>query len=221
MKRKNKVVLMILDGWGNGDHTLSDAIFSAKTPFIDYLTSEYPTSELLTDGENVGLPNNQMGNSEVGHLNIGSGRIVFQDLVRINKAIENDTLKDNPVLKQALETTKNNKKRSLHLFGLVSSGGIHSHRDHLGYLCKLCDEYGLENVFIHAFTDGRDCDPHSGIGFLNSLDNEIKGTCSKLVSVIGRYYAMDRDKRWDRIKIAYDMLIHGKGDRDSECARIC
>lgn len=209
MKNK-KVVLMILDGWGIGDHSKADVIFNAQTPFIDSLYDSYPHSQLLTDGINVGLPKGQMGNSEVGHLNIGAGRIVYQDLAKINKAVEEGTFFQNKVLLKAIEKAKKENK-NLHFIGLVSEGGVHSSQQHLHALCDLANEHQLRNVFIHAFTDGRDCDPKSGLGFLQNLSKKIENTNVKLVSVIGRYYAMDRDKRWERVKLAYDLLIHGKG----------
>ena len=209
MKGK-KTVLIILDGWGHGDKTKSDAIFNASTPFIDSLYTKYPNSELLTDGENVGLPKGQMGNSEVGHLNIGAGRIVHQDLVRINKACLDGSIENTQALKESFSYVKKNNTK-LHLIGLVSDGGIHSHQDHLYKLCELAQRNQLDKVFIHAFTDGRDCDPRSGKGLIKKLEQKLYG--AKIATVCGRYYSMDRDKRWDRIKLAYDMMVKGIGKK--------
>ena len=209
MKGK-KTVLIILDGWGHGDKTKSDAIFNASTPFIDSLYTKYPNSELLTDGENVGLPKGQMGNSEVGHLNIGAGRIVHQDLVRINKACLDGSIENTQALKESFNYVKKNNTK-LHLIGLVSDGGIHSHQDHLYKLCELAQRNQLDKVFIHAFTDGRDCDPRSGKGLIKKLEQKLYG--AKIATVCGRYYSMDRDKRWDRIKLAYDMMVKGIGNK--------
>jgi 2,3-bisphosphoglycerate-independent phosphoglycerate mutase len=206
-----KVGLIILDGWGIGDKSKSDAIFNAKTPVMDRLMNNYATSELLTSGEHVGLPDGQMGNSEVGHLNIGAGRIVYQELTRINKSIQDGSFFEIDVLKNAFaKAEKENKK--VHLVGLVSNGGVHSSQEHLHALCDMSKKYNLENVFIHGFTDGRDCDPRSGKAFFKNLDNHISGSNIKIASVIGRYYAMDRDNRWERIQQAYDLMVHGKGD---------
>ena len=208
--RGKKTVLIILDGWGHGDKTKSDAIFNASTPFIDSLYTKYPNSELLTDGENVGLPKGQMGNSEVGHLNIGAGRIVHQDLVRINKACLDGSIENKQALKESFSYVKKNNTK-LHLIGLVSDGGIHSHQDHLYKLCELAQRNQLDKVFIHAFTDGRDCDPRSGKGLIKKLEQKLYG--AKIATVCGRYYSMDRDKRWDRIKLAYDMMVKGIGKK--------
>ena len=208
MKGK-KAVLIILDGWGHGDKTKSDAIHNANTPFVDSLYNKYPNCQLLTDGENVGLPKGQMGNSEVGHLNIGAGRIVYQDLAKINIACEDNSIAEMENLKKSFAYSKENNK-PLHLMGLVSDGGIHSHQNHLYKLCELANKSGVENVFIHAFTDGRDCDPKSGKGFIQKLEQNLFG--AKIASVCGRYYAMDRDKRWERIKMAYDLMVNGKGE---------
>ncbi|MBL4577930.1 MAG: phosphoglycerate mutase (2,3-diphosphoglycerate-independent), partial [Flavobacteriales bacterium] len=205
-----KAVLVILDGWGHGNGSQSDAIANANTPFVDSLYEEYSHSQLLTDGENVGLPNGQMGNSEVGHLNIGAGRIVFQDLVRVNNAIKDNSILENTALKEALNYAKEHDVR-LHLMGLVSEGGVHSSQAHLHKLCDMASAAGLDKVFVHAFTDGRDTDPESGAGCIRNLLEHLEGSVGTLASVIGRYYAMDRDKRWERIKIAYDLLVHGKG----------
>ncbi len=207
-----KVALIIMDGWGNGDHSKADAVYNANTPFFDAMCKKYPVSQLITCGEDVGLPHGQMGNSEVGHLNIGAGRVVYQDLVKINLAVREKTLHNNVELLQAYAFAKKNKK-DVHLMGLVSDGGIHSHNTHLYALCEAAKEQGLEKVFIHAFTDGRDTDPKSGLGFIKELENHLENSVGKIASVVGRYYAMDRDKRWERIKLAYDLLVHGKGKK--------
>lgn len=207
-----KVALLILDGWGLGNKTKSDAIYNANTPFFDACLQKYPNAKLKTFGGFVGLPEGQMGNSEVGHLNIGAGRVVYQDFARINKAIEDNTFDKNPVLLEAIQYTKTNKT-SVHLMGLVSDGGIHSHQNHLYRLCEVLHQHQLKSVFIHAFTDGRDCDPKSGLGFLKQLNKKIKHTPIKIASVIGRYYAMDRDNRWERIQKAYNLLVKGEGDK--------
>lgn len=207
---EKKLALIILDGWGIGDKSKADAIANSKTPFYNSLLQKYPHSQLLTDGSHVGLPEGQMGNSEVGHLNIGAGRIVYQDLAKINKAIQDNTFHTNPVLKEAFEYAKKNNK-SLHLMGLVSPGGIHSHQEHLYTLCDLAKEYNLKNVFIHAFMDGRDCDPKSGLKHIQNLENHLKKSAGKIASLCGRYYSMDRDNRWERIKLAYNMLVKSEG----------
>ncbi len=208
----SKVVLIIMDGWGNGAKDHSDAIFTANTPFIDSLHSDYPNSVLKTSGEDVGLPSGQMGNSEVGHLNIGAGRIVYQDLVKINLAIRDNSFHNNKVIKETMSYCKENKKK-LHLIGLVSDGGVHSHIEHLKALCDIAKENELTDVFIHAFTDGRDTDPKSAVHFIEALENHLKKSVGKIASIIGRYYAMDRDKRWERIKLAYDLLVDGIGKK--------
>lgn len=213
-----KVALLILDGWGHGNQTKSNAMKNAKTPFVDSLYTNYPNAELLTDGEHVGLPDGQMGNSEVGHLNIGAGRVVFQDLVKINQAVRNDTFKDNKTLIDAFAYAKINK-RSVHFMGLVSDGGIHSHESHLHHLCELAAKAELNKVYVHAFTDGRDTDPKSGKSFVENLEAKTKNLSAELVSVIGRYYAMDRDKRWERIKLAYDLLVHAKGEKSTSITK--
>jgi len=201
---------MILDGWGLGTNPKVSAINAANTPFVDSLYDKYPNSKLEASGMAVGLPQGQMGNSEVGHMNIGAGRVVYQDLVKINLAFEEGTIKDNKVLSDALgEASKNGKK--LHLIGLVSDGGVHSHINHLKGLCTLASERNMDNVYVHAFTDGRDTDPKSGAGFLEDLQAHMKNTTGKLASIIGRYYAMDRDRRWERVKLAYDLLVKGEG----------
>jgi 2,3-bisphosphoglycerate-independent phosphoglycerate mutase len=204
--------LIILDGWGLGDGTASDAIAQAKTPFMDEISEKYPSATLLTSGENVGLPEGQMGNSEVGHLNIGAGRIVYQELTRINKSIREGDFFTNTTLLTAM---KKAKKSKLHLIGLVSEGGVHSSQAHLHALCDLAKNQGVENVFIHAFTDGRDCDPKSGLGCLKNLESHLNKSTGKIASVIGRYYSMDRDNRWERIKKAYDLLVFGNGEQFS------
>tara|TARA_B100000508_G_scaffold137355_2_gene131745 strand:- start:29152 stop:30666 length:1515 start_codon:yes stop_codon:yes gene_type:complete len=206
-----KVGLIILDGWGIGDKSRSDAVYNAHTPVMDELTKKYPNSELLTSGENVGLPDGQMGNSEVGHLNIGAGRIVYQELTRINKSIRDGEFFKNETILEALELAKK-ENRKVHYIGLVSEGGVHSSQDHLHALCKLADEKELENVYIHAFTDGRDCDPESGKGYLSNLNKQIESTKIKIASIIGRYYAMDRDNRWERIEKAYNLMVKGEGE---------
>ena len=203
--------VIILDGWGIGDKSKSDAIFNARTPFMDGLIKNYPCAELLTCGEYVGLPDGQMGNSEVGHLNIGAGRIVYQELTRINKSIKEGDFAKNGMLVQAFEKAKNTGKK-LHFMGLVSEGGVHSSQDHLHELCRIAKEYQLEDVFIHAFTDGRDCDPKSGLQFVKNLEKNIADTPAEIASVIGRYYAMDRDNRWERIQKAYDLMVKGIGN---------
>lgn len=207
-----KVALLILDGWGHGDKTKSDAIFHAKTPYVDGLEKNFPNAELLTDGENVGLPAGQMGNSEVGHLNIGAGRIVYQELTRINKAIKDGEFQRNQILLNAFAHAKQLNKK-VHLIGLVSTGGVHSSQEHIYAICDLAKELNFENIFIHAFTDGRDCNPKTGIEHLTNLENHLSQSTGKIASVIGRYYAMDRDNRWPRIKLAYDLLTKGEGTK--------
>ena len=210
-----KVALLILDGWGHGNDSKSNAMQNADTSFVDSLYKNYPNAELLTDGEQVGLPAGQMGNSEVGHLNIGAGRVVYQDLVKINHAVKNDTFKDNKTLNEAFAYAKDNNK-SVHFMGLVSDGGIHAHETHLHHLCELADTAGLNDVFVHAFTDGRDTDPKSGKGFIQTLESKLSNLSAELVSVIGRYYAMDRDTRWERVKLAYDLLVHAEGEKSKD-----
>ena len=209
MKNK-KVLLVILDGWGEGDHSKSDIIHNADVPFSRSLYKTAAHAQLKTSGQDVGLPAGQMGNSEVGHLNIGAGRVVYQDLVKISKAIEDGSFFENKVLKEAFAYAKENK-RKVHLLGLVSDGGVHSAMDHLFGLCDMARKEQFDQLYIHAFTDGRDTDPRSGWGFLKELENHLENAAGKVATVCGRYYAMDRDKRWERIKIAYDMLVHGKG----------
>lgn len=205
-----KVILTILDGWGIAPDKSVSAVDSAKTPFIDSLIQKYPHATLRTDGMNVGLPEGQMGNSEVGHMNLGAGRIVYQDLVKINMAVDNDTLKDQAKLKEAFQYAKNHDK-PVHFLGLVSDGGVHSHIYHLKGLIKAANDLGVEQSYIHAFTDGRDVDPKSGKGFIEDLQNFLKDYPTELASVIGRYYAMDRDKRWERVKLAYDLVVNAIG----------
>lgn len=206
------VGLIILDGWGIGDRSKSDAIYHAKTPYMDSLLNNYPNATLTTFGEKVGLPKGQMGNSEVGHLNIGAGRIVYQELTRINKSIRDGAFFQNETLVRAFEEAKQKGSR-IHFMGLVSKGGVHSSQEHLYALCQMAKDHGIEHAFIHAFTDGRDCDPTSGLRFVKELEDTITDTPAKVVSVIGRYYAMDRDNRWERIKKAYDLMVLGIGER--------
>ena len=203
---------MILDGWGKSPDPKVSAIDNAQIPFINSLYTKYPSASLRTDGLHVGLPEGQMGNSEVGHMNLGAGRIVYQDLVKINLAVENKTLREEKVLKDAFAYAKTNNK-NIHLLGLVSNGGVHSHINHLFGLLDATHDYGLENVFVHAFTDGRDVDPKSGYGFISDLEDHMKKTTGKVATVTGRYYAMDRDKRWERVKLAYDGMVHGEGEK--------
>lgn len=210
MKEQKKVILIIADGWGLGSDPNADAIRSGYTPYFDHLLTRYPHANLVTHGESVGLPDGQMGNSEVGHLNIGAGRVVFQELLRINRAIADGSLMENEVLQETFDYTISNKK-PLHLFGLVSDGGVHAHINHLIALCRYAHAAGVPKIYIHAFTDGRDCDPHSGLGHIQRLEEAVEKYGAKLVSVIGRYYAMDRDKRWERVKLAYDMLVKREG----------
>lgn len=206
-----KVILIIMDGWGLGTKADSDAIQNADTPFVDSLYDKYPHTTLVTFGRAVGLPEGQMGNSEVGHLNLGAGRVVYQELERINVAIENGEFEKNESLLHSINYAIENKK-PLHLMGLVSNGGVHSHISHLKAITTICKKHNLENVFVHAFTDGRDTDPKSGIHFLEDLQQHLDKTTGKIATITGRYYAMDRDKRWERIKVAYDALVNRKGE---------
>ncbi len=206
---------MILDGWGIAPNIAVSAVDAAKTPFINSLYPKYPHSKLQASGLFVGLPDGQMGNSEVGHMNLGAGRIVYQNLVRINKAVAENTLVQEPVLAEAFDFAKKNKKK-FHLIGLVSDGGVHSHIDHLKALCVAANEAGLEKVFVHAFTDGRDTDPKSGLGFLNDLQNTCNETGARIATATGRYFAMDRDNRWERVKLAYDAMVNGVGQEVGE-----
>lgn len=208
---------MILDGWGIGKHDKSNAIYTAGQPNIDALEAEYPHSRLSACGEDVGLPEGQMGNSEVGHLNIGAGRIVYQDLVKINRACASRTLGENPQIKEVYDYVKESGK-ALHFMGLVSDGGVHSSIEHLFAFLDLAASYGLEKVYVHCFMDGRDTDPRSGKRFIEALENHMARSTGKIASVIGRYYAMDRDKRWERIKEAYDLLVNGKGAKFADAA---
>ncbi|MCU0447814.1 MAG: 2,3-bisphosphoglycerate-independent phosphoglycerate mutase [Microscillaceae bacterium] len=205
-----RVILMILDGWGLGTNPAVSAIAQADTPFMDSLWDTYPHSKLEASGLAVGLPLGQMGNSEVGHMNIGAGRVVYQDLVRINKAIEDKELETNPILVDTINYVKKNQKK-LHFLGLLSDGGVHSHIEHLKALCSIAHQNGLSEVYIHAFMDGRDTSPEGGVKYLTDLQNHLSKTTGKVASVIGRYYAMDRDKRWERVKLAYDLLVKGEG----------
>ena len=210
-----KVILIILDGWGHGDGSAADAIANANTPFIDSLYKKYPHAELLTSGESVGLPEGQMGNSEVGHLNIGAGRIVYQDLGKINKAIKDKTIEQSNVLMNAFKYARENRK-AVHFLGLVSEGGVHSSLAHLHKLCDMAHDQKLDQVYIHAFTDGRDTDPQSGYDYLSTLQQHLKNSSGKIASVTGRYHAMDRDKRWERIKVAYDAMVKGEGTKTND-----
>jgi 2,3-bisphosphoglycerate-independent phosphoglycerate mutase len=209
MKQK-RAMLIIMDGWGHGKVRKADAIANASTPFVSGLYAKYPNAELITCGEAVGLPQGQMGNSEVGHLNIGAGRIVYQELERINVAIRNGFLKSNKTLTDTFEYCKANNK-TLHFIGLVSDGGVHSHITHIKALCDYANEAGLQKYAVHAFTDGRDTDPKSGFNFIKDLNTHLENTNGILASVTGRYYAMDRDRRWERVKLAYDAMVHGIG----------
>ncbi len=210
-----KALLMILDGWGLGDQKKDDVIFNTPTPYWDYLMNNYPHSQLQASGENVGLPDGQMGNSEVGHLNIGAGRVVYQDLVKINRACADGSILNNPEIVSAFTYAKENKK-SVHLMGLTSNGGVHSSMVHLFKLCDISKEYDIENTFIHCFMDGRDTDPKSGKGFIEELTAHCDKSAGKIASIIGRYYAMDRDKRWERVKEAYDVIVKGEGKKATD-----
>ncbi|MFZ9263116.1 MAG: 2,3-bisphosphoglycerate-independent phosphoglycerate mutase [Chitinophagaceae bacterium] len=210
--KNRKSILIIMDGWGKGEVRSSDAIQHAKVPFVQSLYNTYPNTTLTTCGELVGLPEGQMGNSEVGHLNLGAGRIVYQELQRINVAIKNGSFQKNETLLASIHYAKKNNKK-LHLLGLVSDGGVHSHTNHLKALVDVCKNEGLSNVFIHAFTDGRDTDPKSGLGFIQDLENHLTNSTGKIASIIGRYYAMDRDKRWERVQLAYDAMVKGVGKK--------
>jgi 2,3-bisphosphoglycerate-independent phosphoglycerate mutase len=212
-----KVILIIMDGWGLGKVASSDAIRQANTPFVSSLYNNYANSTLVTCGEAVGLPEGQMGNSEVGHLNIGAGRIVYQELQRINVSIREGEFFQNPVLLKSIQFAKANNK-PLHLLGLVSDGGVHSHINHVKAITTLCKQAGLHEVYIHAFTDGRDTDPKSGLAFIKELESHLAATTGKVASVCGRYYAMDRDKRWERVKLAYDAMVKGVGQHATDAA---
>jgi 2,3-bisphosphoglycerate-independent phosphoglycerate mutase len=206
-----KVILIIMDGWGLGKVKSADAIQNANVPFVNSLYKNYPNTTLITCGELVGLPDGQMGNSEVGHLNLGAGRIVYQELERINVAVRSGDLAKSEHLLASIQAAKANNK-PLHLLGLVSDGGVHSHINHLKAICDICKHEGLTEVYIHAFTDGRDTDPKSGLGFFTDLQNHLNSSTGQVASVSGRYYAMDRDKRWERVKLAYDCMVKGEGD---------
>lgn len=212
---QRKVILVIMDGWGLGKVASADAIQNANVPFTRSLYQNYPNTTLVTCGEAVGLPEGQMGNSEVGHLNLGAGRIVYQELQRINVAIRDGSFAKNENLLRAIRYAKNAGKK-LHLLGLVSNGGVHSHIDHLKKITDICKAEGLEDVFIHAFTDGRDCDPKSGLGFIKELQLHLNHSVGRIATVSGRYFAMDRDKRWERVKLAYDALVNGKGEKATD-----
>ena len=213
-----KALLMILDGWGLGDHGKDDVIFNTPTPYWDELLASYPHSQLQASGENVGLPDGQMGNSEVGHLNIGAGRVVYQDLVKINKAIKDGSIKENAEIKSAYEYAKRTGK-ALHIMGLTSTGGVHSSLDHLFALCDIARDYELKDVFLHCFMDGRDTDPRSGKGFIERVDEHCKKSAGVIASIIGRFYAMDRDKRWERVKVAYDLLVKAEGKQATDMVK--
>lgn len=212
---KKKVILVIMDGWGLGKVASADAIQNANVPFTKSLYAIYPNSTLITCGEAVGLPEGQMGNSEVGHLNLGAGRVVYQELQRINVAVKDGSFARNEILLNSIRFAKINNK-ALHLLGLVSDGGVHSHINHIKAITDTCKAEGLENVFIHAFTDGRDCDPKSGLGFITELQRHLNTNVGKIATVSGRYFAMDRDKRWERIKLAYDALVNGVGEKATD-----
>ena len=208
-----KVMLIIMDGWGLGKIEKSDAIQQANTPFVDSLYSKYPNTTLVTCGEDVGLPEGQMGNSEVGHLNLGAGRIVYQELQRINVAIREGAFQKNKVLLDTIHYAKNNGK-TLHLMGLASDGGVHSHTGHLKAILDVCKQEDFKQVSVHAFTDGRDTDPQSGLGYLKNISEHMQQTVGTLATITGRYYAMDRDKRWERVKLAYDAMVLGVGNQN-------
>jgi 2,3-bisphosphoglycerate-independent phosphoglycerate mutase len=210
-----KVLLMILDGWGIATNKAVSAVDQAETPFVDSLYEKYPNSKLEASGLAVGLPEGQMGNSEVGHMNIGAGRVVYQDLVRINKAIDEREIDSNSVLTAAFDYAAE-QGRKVHLIGLLSDGGVHSHIKHLEGILSMARRRDVKNLFVHAFTDGRDTDPHSGVRFIRELQEHLLKSTGRLASVIGRYYAMDRDRRWERVRLAYDLLVHGKGERTSD-----
>lgn len=213
-----KVLLMILDGWGIATNTKVSAIDHAQTPYINSLYKKYTHSRLQASGLAVGLPEGQMGNSEVGHMNIGAGRVVYQDLVKINKAVDEKELDKNQVLLDALKYAKANNK-AVHLIGLLSDGGVHSHIKHLEGLCTIAHNNSITKLFVHAFTDGRDTDPKGGAGYLTDLQNHLSTTTGKIASVVGRYFAMDRDKRWERVKFAYDLLVKGVGEKTTDIIR--
>lgn len=211
----HKALLIILDGWGIGRHDHANAIYSTPKPYYDHLLATYPHSELQASGENVGLPDGQMGNSEVGHLNIGGGRVVYQDLVKINKAIKDGSILNNPEIKNAFEYCARTG-HAMHFMGLTSTGGVHSSLDHLFALCDIAKHYNLEKVYLHCFMDGRDTDPRSGKGFIEQVEAHCAKSAGVIASIVGRYYAMDRDRRWNRVKEAYDLLVEGKGEQATD-----
>ena len=213
----NKVLLMILDGWGNGRHDKADVISTVHPAYISAMTEKYPHAQLRTDGENVGLPDGQMGNSEVGHLNIGAGRVVYQDLVKINRACRDNSIMENPEVVRAFEYARQNGV-GIHFMGLTSDGGVHSSLEHLFKLCDIAAEYKIDNTFVHCFMDGRDTDPRSGKGFIGQLEKHLAASTGRIATVVGRYYAMDRDKRWERVKVAYDALVDGIGEHAADMA---
>ena len=213
----NKVLLMILDGWGNGRHDKADVISTVRPAYISAMTEKYPHAQLRTDGENVGLPDGQMGNSEVGHLNIGAGRVVYQDLVKINRACRDNSIMENPEVVRAFEYARQNGV-GIHFMGLTSDGGVHSSLEHLFKLCDIAAEYKIDNTFVHCFMDGRDTDPRSGKGFIGQLEKHLAASTGRIATVVGRYYAMDRDKRWERVKVAYDALVDGIGEHAADMA---
>ncbi|WP_293303826.1 2,3-bisphosphoglycerate-independent phosphoglycerate mutase [Pedobacter sp. UBA5917] len=215
MVNDKKLALIILDGWGYGKQDNSDAAYAANTPFFDSLLQKYPNSKLEASGEAVGLPAGQMGNSEVGHMNLGAGRVVYQELGRINKSITDRALHTNPILLSAFDYAKQHNK-AVHFIGLVSNGGVHAHIEHLKALCDAANEANVPNTYVHAFLDGRDTDPNSGLGFITDLENHIQNTNAKLATMIGRYYAMDRDNRWERVKQAYDVMVNGIGEKTQD-----
>src|ERR1700712_4026412 len=210
VEKNKKVALIILDGWGYGRNDQSNAIIAANTPFVDGMLKQYPNSKLEASGTAVGLPAGQMGNSEVGHMNLGAGRVVYQELGRIHKAVDDQEFDTNPVIKQAFDYAKANNK-DVHFIGLVSDGGVHSHIKHLKGLCDVAGRFQLPHVYIHAFLDGRDTDPQGGVKYLTDIENHIQGSNVKIASAIGRYYAMDRDNRWERVRKAYDVMVNGEG----------
>ena len=215
----NKVLLMILDGWGNGRHDKADVISTVHPEYISAMTAKYPHAELRTDGENVGLPDGQMGNSEVGHLNIGAGRVVYQDLVKINRACRDDSILKNPEIVKAFSYAKENGKQ-VHFMGLVSDGGVHSSLDHLFKLCDISKHYGVDKTFVHCFMDGRDTDPRSGKGFIEALQSHLKGSAGRIASIVGRYYAMDRDKRWERVERAWRAVVRAEPRTDASAREV-
>ena len=215
MSKQQKAILIILDGWGLGDHKKDDAIYNSPTPYIDSMFERYPHSKLQASGEDVGLPDGQMGNSEVGHLNIGAGRVVYQDLVKINRAIADKSILKNKEIISAYSYARDNDK-ALHLMGLTSTGGVHSSLEHLFALLDIAKEYGLKKVYVHCFMDGRDTDPRSGAGFIKMIQEHCAKSTGCIADIIGRYYAMDRDHRWERVKVAYDMMVKGEGEKATD-----